>query len=105
MFILIPAAPPGILPCAYDLSILGQCSAPQRLSFETSHSHAQKDAVLSKEQAQLLKLIGVQMAVFKVALAGRWSEDEGWVEMAGLKPPPANGEGEADGEAEEMDDD
>ena len=65
----------------------------------------QKDALLSKEQAQLLKLIGVQMAVFKVTLAGRWSEDEGWVEMAGLEPPPANGEGEADGEAEEMDDD
>jgi len=74
-------------------------------SLDTEHIVCKKDALLSKEQAQLLKLIGVQMAVFKVTLAGRWSEDEGWVEMAGLEPPPANGEGEADGEAEEMDDD
>jgi mRNA turnover protein 4 len=63
----------------------------------------QKDETLSKEQAQLLKLIGVQMAVFKVTLAGRWSEDEGWVEMSGLEPSSAKGDD--GGEEEEMDDD
>lgn len=35
-------------------------------------------------QAQLLKLIGVQMSLFKVRLVGRWSEDEQWVEVAGF---------------------
>ncbi len=31
-----------------------------------------------------MKLLGEQLSVFKVRLAGRWSEDEGWVEVDGL---------------------
>lgn len=43
-------------------------------------------------QAQLLKLLGEQLAVFKVRLAGRWSEEEGWVEVDGLPAPGEEGE-------------
>lgn len=46
------------------------------------------------------------MAVFKVTLAGRWSEDEGWIEMAGVEPSSPKGRGGPEGaEEEEMDDD
>jgi len=48
-------------------------------SLATEHIVCRKNEKLTKEQAQLLKLIGVQMAVFKVLLSGRWSEEEGWV--------------------------
>jgi len=48
-------------------------------SLATEHVVCKKNEKLTKEQAQLLKLIGVQMAVFKVLLSGRWSEEEGWV--------------------------
>lgn len=50
-----------------------------------------KGDTLTPEQAQLLKLLGEQLAVFKVRLAGRWSEDEGWVEVDGL-PNVADGD-------------
>jgi len=73
-------------------------------SLDTEHVICKKDEILSKEQAQLLKLIGVQMAVFKVTVAGRWCEDEGWVAMSGVESLSAKGGDEADAEEEEMDD-
>lgn len=45
------------------------------------------------------------MAVFKVTLAGRWSEDDGWVELAGLPADAGVAEdGSSNGEDEEIDD-
>lgn len=41
------------------------------------------------------------MAVFKVELAGRWSEDEGWVEMAGVSDGNEHGSGSATGDTGE----
>lgn len=47
------------------------------------------------------------MAIFKVTLAGRWSEDEGWVEMAGVDSLTGEGgseESEIDEEEENVTD-
>jgi len=72
-------------------------------SLDTEHIVCKPNQKLTKEQAQLLKLVGVQMAVFKVLLAGRWSEEDGWVEMEAV---PDSAEDGADGgsAAEEMED-
>jgi len=51
-------------------------------SLEYEHVICKKGDILTPEQAQLLKLVGVQMAVFKVTLAGRWNEKEGYIQMA-----------------------
>lgn len=48
---------------------------------------------LTPEQAQLLKLLGEQLAVFRIRLAGRWSEDDGWVEVDGLPEPEPHNSG------------
>lgn len=44
------------------------------------------------------------MAVFKVTLAGRWSEEGGWTEMVGVQPGSVSGSsvaGDDDDEANE----
>ncbi|KAG8995420.1 mRNA turnover and ribosome assembly protein [Tulasnella sp. JGI-2019a] len=64
-----------------------------------------KGDVLSPEQAQLLKLIGEQLAVFKVRLAGRWSEDDGWVELDGLPSGTDGAESDVEDGAKMEDDD
>ncbi|KAF8319800.1 hypothetical protein DL93DRAFT_2053409, partial [Clavulina sp. PMI_390] len=74
-------------------------------SLDTEHVVCKKDAVLSKEQAQLLKLIGIQMAVFKITLAGRWSEEDGWKEMAGVSSDSDNGASTGDDDGGEEADD
>ncbi len=53
-------------------------------------------------QAQLLKLLGERLSVFKVRLAGRWSEDEGWVEVEGFPTVDEQESGEEDNDG--MDD-
>ena len=44
------------------------------------------------------------MAVFRVALVGRWSEDDGWVEMSGLDSSSAKDDASSGVGNEEMDD-
>ncbi|KAG8969498.1 mRNA turnover and ribosome assembly protein [Tulasnella sp. 419] len=53
-------------------------------SLEVPHMICKKGTKLTAEQAQLLKLVGEQMAVFRVRTVGHWSEEDGWVEDEGL---------------------
>ncbi|KAI9573628.1 ribosomal protein L10-domain-containing protein, partial [Boletus coccyginus] len=66
-------------------------------TLETSHKICDKGKALTSEQAQLLKLIGEKMVVFRVGLKVRWDSDTGVVTQV---------EGEEQhgaGEDEEMD--
>jgi len=65
-------------------------------SLDVPHVICRKGDKLTPEQAQLLKLVGEQMATFKVRLIGRWSEADGWVEV--------EGEGEGDEDEEDQND-
>lgn len=47
-------------------------------SLTSPHELCKKGRVLTSEQAQLLKLIGEQMATFQVKLSGMWSEIDGY---------------------------
>jgi len=70
-------------------------------SLEYEHIICKKGDILTPEQAQLLKLVGVQMAVFKVTLAGRWSEKEGYIRMANDEDAIDEDEDEGGGSGEE----
>lgn len=48
-------------------------------TLETSHKICDKGRALTGEQAQLLKLIGEKMVVFRVGLKARWDSDTGMV--------------------------
>ncbi|KAL4075237.1 ribosomal protein L10-domain-containing protein [Scleroderma yunnanense] len=51
---------------------------------ETPHTICEKGKALTSEQAQLLKLIGEKMVVFRIALKARWDSETGVVtEMEG----------------------
>jgi mRNA turnover protein 4 len=45
------------------------------------HKLCEKGQVLSGEQAQLLKLIGEKMVIFRVRLIARWAASSGEVEQ------------------------
>ena len=69
------------------------------------HELCKKGKVLTTEQAQLLKLTGVKMVTFRVALLSRWDSTTGEVvqiENGGLsaEEKDAAGEEEEDGDAE-----
>lgn len=48
-------------------------------TLETSHKICDEGKALTSEQAQLLKLIGEKMVVFRVGLRARWDSDTGLV--------------------------
>lgn len=48
-------------------------------TLDTPHTVCEKGKVLTPEQTQLLKLIGVKMIEFRVALRARWSSTTGEV--------------------------
>jgi len=66
-------------------------------SLDTEHVVCKPQDKLTKEQAQLLKLIGVQMAVFKVTLVGRFDEESGWVDIDSVPEGEEGVEAEDDG--------
>jgi mRNA turnover protein 4 len=74
------------------------------ISRSNNQQTKQKGSKLTPEQAQLLKLIGDQMAIFKVRLVGRWDSDEGYVEVEGLSSELEENAAAEDGEdgVEEM---
>lgn len=53
-------------------------------TLETLHTICEKGKPLTSEQAQLLKLIGEKMVVFRITLKARWDSETGVVtEMGG----------------------
>lgn len=70
------------------------------------HKICEKGKPLTAEQAQLLKLIGDRLVVFRVALLARWDAATG--ELVQMKPPsdiplePGAAEGEDDEEEAAM---
>ncbi|EIW69455.1 mRNA turnover protein 4 [Tremella mesenterica] len=48
-------------------------------SLNHAHILCQQGEKLSSEQCRLLKLLGIQMAEFRILLGSRWSKDEGFV--------------------------
>ncbi|OBZ68713.1 mRNA turnover protein 4 [Grifola frondosa] len=46
-------------------------------TLEVSHKVCEKGKVLTPEQAQLLKLVGIKMVAFKVVLRSRWDSASG----------------------------
>ncbi|KDQ15022.1 hypothetical protein BOTBODRAFT_65689 [Botryobasidium botryosum FD-172 SS1] len=71
-------------------------------SLDVPHIICKKGDKLTSEQAQLLKLIGEQMATFKIRLIGRWCEADGWVEVEGEGAEGAeDGQGADDESADE----
>lgn len=71
-------------------------------TLETSHKICDKGKALTSEQAQLLKLIGEKMVVFRVGLKARWDSDTGEVTQVESGVVPAE-EQNAGAEDEEMD--
>lgn len=53
---------------------------------------------MTSEQAQILKLVGEQLAIFKVRLVGRWQEDGGWADVEGPAPEDEEGNDESEGD-------
>ncbi|KAJ6508598.1 ribosomal protein L10-domain-containing protein [Mycena sanguinolenta] len=74
-------------------------------SLHNPHKLCEKGKSLTSEQAQLLKLIGEKMVVFRVALTSRWCAATGEVvQIEGQIPPEELGEaGEDDPEEDAMD--
>jgi mRNA turnover protein 4 len=59
-------------------------------TLQNSHKLCEKGKPLTSEQAQLLKLIGEKMVIFRVGLIARWDSVTGeviQVEGAGTLPP------------------
>ncbi|EJU03337.1 hypothetical protein DACRYDRAFT_78248 [Dacryopinax primogenitus] len=77
-------------------------------SVETPHVVCTVGKKLSSEQAQLLKLLGVQMAEFRVRLRAMWTEDGGVEEFVIEDDEPVAARGDDDeamGEGEDDEDD
>ncbi|KAH7921759.1 hypothetical protein BV22DRAFT_1095880 [Leucogyrophana mollusca] len=73
-------------------------------TLDTPHKICEQGKPLTSEQAQLLKLIGEKMVVFRVALKARWDSATGTVvqvEGAGISPEEAT-QAESGEEDEEM---
>lgn len=69
-------------------------------TLETSHKICDEGRALTSEQAQLLKLIGEKMVVFKVMLKARWDSDAGVVTQIELPVEEERG-GDEDEEMDE----
>ena len=70
-------------------------------TLDVPHTVCEKGKVLTPEQAQLLKLIGVKMVEFRIALRARWTAANGEVvQIEGQQLPE-----EAGGDEEEGDED
>lgn len=67
------------------------------------HKLCSKGQVLTSEQAQLLKLIGVRMVVFRVRMKSRWTKETG--EVVQIEGNELTAEELVQGAAEEVDDD
>ena len=69
-------------------------------TLEMPHTVCEKGKTLTSEQAQLLKLIGEKMVVFRVALKACWDSETGVVtEMEGSVGDQAENEPEDEDEA------
>jgi mRNA turnover protein 4 len=69
------------------------------------HKLCEKGKPLTSEQAQLLKLIGEKMVVFRVSLISRWCAATGEVvQVEGQPLPEQLGDVDEDSEADAMDD-
>jgi len=73
------------------------------LSMSVAQTICKKGDVLTTEQAHILKLLGVKMSTFRLALRWRWDKETGTV--AEYDPPLENIEGDDGEPAEEEDDD
>ncbi|KAF8645276.1 hypothetical protein AX16_008100 [Volvariella volvacea WC 439] len=71
-------------------------------SLHNPHKVCEKGKTLTAEQAQLLKLIGIQMVTFRVGLIARWEAESG--EVTQMENVEAVLEGEAASEDSENDD-
>ncbi|KAJ6585137.1 ribosomal protein L10-domain-containing protein [Mycena capillaripes] len=67
------------------------------------HKLCEKGRPLTSEQAQLLKLIGEKMVVFRVSLISRWSAATGEVVQIEGQPLPEGGDPGEDSEGDVMD--
>jgi mRNA turnover protein 4 len=66
-------------------------------TLQNSHKLCEKGKPLTGEQAQLLKLVGEKMVIFRVGLIARWDSVTGEVlqiESTGTLPPGDEVEGE-----------
>ncbi|KAI6147085.1 ribosomal protein L10-domain-containing protein [Pisolithus tinctorius] len=68
-------------------------------TLETPQQICEQGKALTSEQAQLLKLIGEKMVVFRVALRARWDSETGMITEVAGGPPAA--EEDSDGEMSE----
>jgi len=67
-------------------------------TLDTPHTVCEKGKTLTPEQAQLLKLVGIKMVMFRVGLRARWDAASGEVsQVEGLEVEPAVGGGEEEG--------
>ncbi|KDR82579.1 hypothetical protein GALMADRAFT_237971 [Galerina marginata CBS 339.88] len=74
-------------------------------SLTAPHKLCEKGKALTSEQAQLLKLTGVKMVTFRVALLARWDSTTGEVvqiEDGGLSSEEKDGEADEDAEMSEQ---
>src|SRR3984957_19894160 len=71
-------------------------------TLSTPHKLCEEGQTLSAEQAQLLKLVGHKMVVFRVRLIARWSAASGEVEQIESEEiPPGNFQADDDGDDED----
>ncbi|KAJ7928031.1 hypothetical protein B0H13DRAFT_1969075 [Mycena leptocephala] len=79
---------------------------PNRVpTLHNPHKLCEKGKPLTSEQAQLLKLIGEKMVVFRVSLISRWCAATGEVvQVEGQPLPEQLGDVDEDSEADAMDD-
>ncbi|EKM51755.1 uncharacterized protein PHACADRAFT_262079 [Phanerochaete carnosa HHB-10118-sp] len=70
-------------------------------TLDTPHTICEKGKVLTPEQAQLLKLIGIKMVEFRVALRARWSAANGEVVQIEGQQLSEDASGEDEGEIDE----
>ncbi|GJE88817.1 mRNA turnover protein 4 [Phanerochaete sordida] len=74
-------------------------------TLDTPHTVCEKGKVLTPEQAQLLKLVGVKMVEFRIALRARWSATNGEVvQIEGQELPEDAGVEAEEGDDEVMSD-
>ena len=70
-------------------------------TLEMSHKICDEGKVLTSEQAQLLKLIGEKMVVFRVRLKARWDSDTGVVTQLEKQSDAVAGDEDEDEEMDE----
>ena len=71
-------------------------------TLSTPHKLCEEGQTLSAEQAQLLKLVGHKMVVFRVRLIARWSAASGEVgQIESEEIPPGNFQADDNGDDED----